>query len=327
MSTEQRTVAIVGAGISGLVCAQRLKASGFSVVVFEKARGPGGRITTRRRAEERFDHGAQYCTVQSDEFATAVRSWFDAGVMAPWMGRFASWSSGVFSAVEPRRMRWVGTPRMSAIGRHMARDLNLHLSTRIVRLEALVSGWRLHTDDGAVWGPFDAVVLSCPGPQAAALLPEESPTHIKARQLEYASCWAVMMGFDSPVVLPFDGVQWSHPVLAWSARDSSKPGRADGERWVVHTQPEWSDAHLEDDQNAVAELVAEQWQTLTGAKPNDISAHRWRFSLAESSLDEPAYFDSDMSLGLCGDGLTGPRIEDAWHSGCVMASQIEEALD
>jgi hypothetical protein len=309
-----------------LVCAQKLALCGFDVVVFEKARGPGGRITTRRQGEERFDHGAQYCTVQSDEFAAVVRSWFDAGVLVPWMGRFASWSSGVFTAVEPRRMRWVGSPRMSAIGRHLARDLNLHLSTRIVRLEALTSGWHLYAEEGEAWGPFDAVVLSCPGPQAVALLPDESPAQIKARQLEYASCWAVMMGFDSPVALPFDGVQWEHPVLAWSARDSSKPGRADGERWVIHTQPDWSDAHLEDDPTALSNLVAQRWVTLTGAKPNVTSAHRWRFSLAESRLDEPAYFDPDMSLGLCGDGLTGPRIEDAWHSGCVMASQVEEAL-
>ena len=223
-------------------------------------------------------------------------------------------------------MRWVGTPRMSAIGRHLAQELTLHLATRIVRLETSASGWRVHAENGEAWGPFDAVVLSCPGPQAKALLPETSPAHMKAGQLGYASCWAVMMGFDSPVALPFDGVEWAHPVLAWSARDSSKPGRADGERWVIHTQPKWSDVHIEDEPDAVAERVAEQWHTLTGAKPNDISAHRWRFSLAESSLDDPAYFDPEMGIGLCGDGLTGPRIEDAWHSGCRMASRIQETL-
>ena len=41
-------VAIIGAGISGLACARQLVKSGVSVVVFDKGRGIGGRVATRR---------------------------------------------------------------------------------------------------------------------------------------------------------------------------------------------------------------------------------------------------------------------------------------
>jgi len=53
-------IAIVGAGVSGLVCGRTLASQGHQVVVFEKSRGVGGRATTRLLHGCVVDHGAQY---------------------------------------------------------------------------------------------------------------------------------------------------------------------------------------------------------------------------------------------------------------------------
>ena len=59
------TCAIVGAGLSGVTCAASLHEQGISVRVFEKSRGIGGRMATRRTpAGLHFDHGAQYFTAR-----------------------------------------------------------------------------------------------------------------------------------------------------------------------------------------------------------------------------------------------------------------------
>ena len=60
-------IAVVGAGMSGLVVARRLAAFG-NVRVFEKSRGPGGRMLTRYADAFEFDHGAQYFTARSNAF-------------------------------------------------------------------------------------------------------------------------------------------------------------------------------------------------------------------------------------------------------------------
>jgi renalase len=49
--------AIVGAGLAGLRLANRLRDTGAELRVFEKARGPSGRLATRRTVEGQFDHG------------------------------------------------------------------------------------------------------------------------------------------------------------------------------------------------------------------------------------------------------------------------------
>jgi predicted NAD/FAD-dependent oxidoreductase len=43
-------IGIVGAGMAGLSCAEGLANHGHDVVLLDKGRGPGGRMSTRRTA-------------------------------------------------------------------------------------------------------------------------------------------------------------------------------------------------------------------------------------------------------------------------------------
>ena len=48
MIAARRHIAVIGAGMAGLSCARHLQEAGCRVTVFDKARGPGGRMSTRR---------------------------------------------------------------------------------------------------------------------------------------------------------------------------------------------------------------------------------------------------------------------------------------
>ena len=73
---SQPTVAVVGAGSSGLTCARTLADHGLPVTVFEKSRGVGGRMAMRcNDSGAVFDHGAQYFTVRDERFQNCVDSW------------------------------------------------------------------------------------------------------------------------------------------------------------------------------------------------------------------------------------------------------------
>jgi cation diffusion facilitator CzcD-associated flavoprotein CzcO len=48
-------LAIIGAGMAGLAAAERLRANGASCVLFDKSRGVGGRMSTRRTGDLQFD--------------------------------------------------------------------------------------------------------------------------------------------------------------------------------------------------------------------------------------------------------------------------------
>ena len=64
--------AVIGAGMGGLAAARRLGAAGRSVTLFDKSRGLGGRMATRRAGGFRFDHGAQYFATRGERFRELV---------------------------------------------------------------------------------------------------------------------------------------------------------------------------------------------------------------------------------------------------------------
>ncbi len=65
-------IAVIGAGIAGLVCAQQLSQARYSVVVVKKSRGLGGRLATRRLHGTLADHGACYLKPKGELFRRFV---------------------------------------------------------------------------------------------------------------------------------------------------------------------------------------------------------------------------------------------------------------
>ena len=77
---EKPNIAIIGAGMSGMICARNLKDAGYEPIVFEKSRGVGGRMATRRTNEGlQFDHGAQYVTAKNKYFQSFIDRAASAG--------------------------------------------------------------------------------------------------------------------------------------------------------------------------------------------------------------------------------------------------------
>lgn len=318
-------VAIVGAGLSAVSCARRLREAGLSCRLFEKSRGPGGRLSTRRAGELRFDHGAQYFTARDPRFIEQVESWCGEGLAAPWHGRIVSVERGDVTATTPTT-RYVGVPRMSGLARDLLGDAPVETGRRVTGVRSLPSGWMLSFGDGGKpAGPFERVVVTAPAPQAAELLTPAPELAAAARSVRFAPCWAVMIAFADVLPLDFDGAFVAANPLSWVARNSSKPERPRADSWVLHGSPEWSASHLEESSDrtlaALLEAFSESVQTELPA-PVHAVAHRWRFALPETPLDQRCLYDAALGLGACGDWCGGPRVEGAYLSGWEMAGRL-----
>ena len=309
-------LAIVGAGMAGLACGARLQALGLSPVLFDKGRGPAGRMASRRittpLGEAAFDMGAQFFTVRDRAFAQQVNAWAAAGLVKPWP--------------EAGPGMWVGAPTMSAPLKAMAAGLDVRWGALVGGVSREAGQWRLHVRD-ADEGPFDAVVVALPAEQAMPLL-ALNDIDFMSRSARSVSqpCWTGLFAFDAPLETP-SPVLRDGRVLAWAARNTSKPDRAGPEAWVAQAQPDWSQAHLEQAPDTVASaLLAELFQ-MTGARaraPIAAHAHRWRFAKS-LGLGLGPLWSPDLGLGVCGDWLIAPRIESAWLSGRHLAESIFQA--
>ena len=320
-------VAVVGAGISGLVCARTLVDHGYPVTVFEKSRGVGGRMATRRTDNGfQFDHGAQYFTARDSRFRRYVNSWMSDGIVSPWHGRIVVLENGEVTSVKTGTDRYVAVPRMNAICKHLATDVDIRFQTHIDSLERAGNQWRIAATKETSIGLFDFAVVSAPAGQTADLLRGVPSLAGCARDTAMQGCWAVMLAFQSPLGLEFDGAFVHGSVLSWIARNSSKPGRrAEVETWVLHASAEWTHAHLEETAESIAQLLtAEFWPAigLPPTRPDYSVAHRWRYALPPEPLAESCLFDPEMKVAACGDWCGGPRVEGAFLSGISTAGRI-----
>ncbi|MBT2772539.1 FAD-dependent oxidoreductase [Halomonas sp. ISL-60] len=338
--SAHHSIAIIGAGIAGLACGQVLARSGASVTLFDKARGPGGRMSSKRRPNATLDLGAQAFSVRDADFQRAVDGWIAAGCLAAWPTCTYQASSRGWQAHDDGQKRYTGTPRMSALTRHMADALTalpnteLYTGTPIAALEPSTNGWLLLAADGSRHGPYGQVVISAPPPQAHPLVkPWDDALAVACQSLEQRACWAGWAIFDGPLPA-ISGVdpQWqmarlADPALNIVSRNQTKPGReAQPESISLLAQLDWSEAHLEQPADVVAEQLLSAFKRVLPSSAVlppliEIGAHRWRYA-QPSTRSEHDYLYSANGLALCGDSFRDGRIEDAWLSG----QRLGEAL-
>ena len=302
--------AIVGAGIAGLVCARQLAGAGVGVTLFDKSRGPSGRLSTRRRDGRHWDHGAPFFEARHPDFQAACRGWAQVGVVARWGPPDC----------------WVGLPRMSALGRHLSNGLELRTSCRIGRLVPTAGGVALVDTAGAEQGCFERVVVAVPAPQAVALLESVPTLQQVAKDAVMVPMHALLLELPGPLDGVAELVRPSTGPLSVLVRNAAKPGRPAGECWVAHTTLAWTQAHLERDpvglqDDLVAAFCEAVGQSVT---PMTAQVHRWRYARApqQGAWADGFGLGPGHRIGVCGDWCAGGGVEAAWRSGDQLAQKL-----
>lgn len=305
---------MIGAGMAGLSAATVLAEAGHQVTIFDKGRKPGGRVAARKADGFTFNHGCQFASARDSRFlalldSAGARLWPRAG-----------------------GQRFAGVPDMARIPAHLAAPFggDLRQNVHVGFIEQGGSGWVLSLYDAAATspgfvgrggdaaGPFDAVILAIPAPQARNLLAAAGHGFGAALEaVHIAPCWALMLGFEGPVAGPDTAKPDSGPI-GWLARENSRPGAAPAPvAYTIHACAGWSAAHLEESAGFVTAELSAVFAAATGiaAAPVYAKAHRWRYALADRPLGETHLWDPAVQLGLCGDWCLGGKLEAAYLSG------------
>jgi len=306
-------VAIVGAGMAGLSCAETLSKAGVKVTLFDKGRGPGGRMASRRietsQGTAEFDFGAQYFTARDDCFAEQVSLWEQAGVVARWPAARAD--------------AFIGMPTMNAVLRHLCLQHTVHFSSLIKGVLRRGQQWHLVGGDCGDTS-FDGVVLALPAEQTAPIMTlHDFDLALAAIYARSQPSWTGMFVFAERLAHQ-TGIVRDSGIIAWAARNDAKPGRSGPEGWVVQADPRWSLERLEQSPEDIAPhlLTALKFEA-AGSLPEVIgqSIHRWRYGLS-AGTGVGCLWNETLRLGACGDWLVGPRVESAWISGRLLAERM-----
>lgn len=319
-------VAVLGAGLSGLVAARALSEAGARVVVVDKGRGPGGRLATRRitgpGGTARLDHGAQFLTVRSAAFAALVDGWplhvwHHGAAQAPSIDEPAD--AAVAAADGHPRFAAIGG--MTAIARHLAQGLDVRLDHRVDAVRPVdAGGWRLRGDDGRPDLHADRVVLTAPVPQIAALLPDVTlPDDVAS--LGYDPCIALLAVLaDGPRFGPLRQVQFDDGAVQ-SLADNTTKGISEVPAVTVHARGDWSAARYDDDDAVLDATLRDLVAPWLGAAVVASQIKRWRYATPRQPHPDRAVTVAE-GLVLAGDTFGEAKVEGAARSGLAAAALL-----
>lgn len=282
-------IAVIGAGLAGLTAARRLTDAGLAPVVFDKSRGLGGRLATRRHDLGSFNHGAP-CVHAVDTRFLAYLS-----------------ASGV---AEQRGDAWYGQPGMSALVRPLAAGLELCLGNAVEKVQRRGGVFTLSGDAGGL-GAFDRVICAIPVVQARRVLADVlTPGALDGAAM--APCWTLMADFAGTP----DAISPPDAVLNAPIAQPGLPGR-----WVAHATLDWTQSHLEDAAPEVlSHLVATLQNRLGLGAPIGAMVHRWRFARTLTPLGRAFHHERGLFVG--GDWALGRDADHAFASGAAMAEAV-----
>ncbi len=318
---SETDVLVIGAGVSGLLCASQLQDAGLKVRVVDKGRGPGGRISTRRQADARFDHGAQFFTVRDARFQAFVDQWMQAGVVREWFRHSPEDSN-------PQGYpRYCGMEGMASVPRYLATQLDVACGERITELSRNIDVWIATSASGArLAAPY--LLLSTPLPQALALLDTSGLDYAgndKAalRRIRYAKALTTMAILDGPSALPQTGfVKLLQKPLAWIADNKLKGISPHATAVTIHSDAEFAEQHWGSPDETCGPLMLEAAEQWLGSPVREYCCHRWGFTTPLNPWHEKHYTNPAIKLTLAGDAFGGARVEGAALSGIEAAEAI-----
>lgn len=320
------SVLIVGAGLAGLAAGRRLHRAGVNALLLDKGRGVGGRCATRRFESHSFDHGAQFFTVRTPAFAATVREWEERGLVREWFQALPHPSKSSEDGAHPR---YCAVRGMNTLAKHLASDLAVQTSARVVLAHRKENVWEVLVESGEMYRAR-SLLLTAPMPQSLAMLDDETRRDLLATcpslaGVRYEPCFSVMLVLEGSSAIPDPGaLHLDGPVIAWMADNTRKQCGTGASAVTIHTSSRFTSEHLEASHETIAAQVIEAARPWLGGPVRHYQVHRWLYSRAVAFVGKPC-----VSLGvpphlvLASDGMLPPsRIEGAFASGCAAADVL-----
>jgi renalase len=318
---------ILGSGISGSTIANLLSKK-YSVEVFDKARGPGGRASNRRfKSNLSFDHGLSYITPVSKNFEKFITNLNKKKVLKIWKGQHIDFSFKKKSSTEAKK--FIGKKSNSDISKYQLKKIKQNYFSKISKIKYKNKIWEITLDDKRKI-EFKALIITCPYPQLKQIAKKYIDQKLLNLNIKMEPVITLMLAVKSEKIIPISSIKFNDSVISFAINENSKKRfNSKLNLWTLHSSIQWAKKNINIYKNNTKTIneLKYRFMSLTKFKNRQIAysrIHGWKFSYNLTRSLIKSSWNKKINLGVCGDWFIGPKAEDAWCSALDLSKKIKK---
>jgi len=315
---------VLGSGVAGSTIANLLSKK-YSVHVFDKARGPGGRSSNKRfKNNLSFDHGVQYISPKSKLFIKYIQKLYKNKILKSWDDNHLDFTFEKKSF----SMKYIGRRANNDLVKYNLKNIKQSFALPIEKIDFKKYFWEITLKNKLKY-QFKSLIITCPFPQLKKLAKNYLNKNILKLKVQMQPNITVMIAFKNQKNLPISSIKFDDDILAWAANENSKKRfKSNINLWTLQATLKWSKKTInkyKNDKSIMSQIIM-RFLKLTGFKKDKIifkKIHGWKYSYNYEKTPYLSIWDQKINLGICGDWLSGPKVENAWLSANDLARKIK----
>ena len=315
---------VLGSGIAGSTIANLLSKK-YSVHVFDKARGPGGRSSNKRfKNNLSFDHGVQYISPKSKPFIKYVHKLYKNKILKSWDDDHLDFTF----EKKPFSTKYIGRKANNDLVKYNLKNIKQSFASPIEKIDFKKYFWEITLKNKSKH-QFKSLIITCPFPQLKKLAKDYLDKNILKLKVQMQPNITVMLALKNQKTLPISSIKFDDDILAWAANENSKKRfKSNINLWTLQATLNWSKRTInkyKTDRSIMNQLIT-RFMKLTGFEKNKIifkKIHGWKYSYNYEKTPYLSIWNKKINLGVCGDWLNGPKVENAWLSANDLARKIK----
>ncbi len=315
---------VLGSGIAGSTIANLLSKK-YSVHVFDKARGPGGRSSNKRfKKNLNFDHGVQYISPKSKPFIKYIHKLYKNRILKSWDDNHLDFTFEKKYSLT----KYIGRKSNNDLVKYNLKNIKQSFASPIEKIDFKKYFWEITLKNKSKY-QFKSIIITCPFPQLKKIAKNYLDKNILKLKVQMQPNITVMIALKNQKNLPISSIKFNDDILAWAANENSKKRfKSSINLWTLQATLKWSKKTInkyKTDKSIMNQLIT-RFIKLTGFKKNKIifkKIHGWKYSYNYEKTPYLSIWNKKINLGVCGDWFNGPKVENAWLSANDLAKKIK----
>ena len=317
---------VVGSGVAGSTIANLL-AKKYSVEIFDKARGPGGRASNRRYKNNlSFDHGLQYISPKSDVFKKFILNLKKKKVVKEWTGNHVDFTF----EKKKTSSKYIGRKANNDLCKYLIKSVKTNFLSTVTSIKFNSNHWVI-TLNGHHKVYFKNLILTCPFPQLKKLSFKYLNKVILNLKPQMLPNITVIAAYKNSKYIPVSSIKFNDKIIAWAANENTKNRfKSNQNLWTIQCTEKYSKTIInlfKKNKNKYQSFILKKFEELTGFKTRDLlfkNVHGWKYAYSKKNTGIGCHWSNKKKLAVCGDWLNGSKAEDAWLSATLLYKEIKK---